>query len=277
MAGRSGATRTMFAALYGGFVPYEPVVEGVEDAYGLFHARSASMGWLTGPREGASGGFWAMNEAISEANPGPEPWRVALFQVALTGRTPGGELPLQPFLACAGETMSRLGVLRLDALQLLLPEPDLDAPADATADEPFSPVTIPDVEVTTTWSLIAGRPWFAGPEPPSRIPVRVTLDGGSDPAIQRVAQLLLRWLQAANQNIYNATSFSLSDEAHLVLGPVRLDREFMTNDAHHRVTLHGTLAQWSLDALGWLAAFIADVCAKLHVDGPLLMTADRLP
>jgi hypothetical protein len=107
--------------------------------------------------------------------------------------------------------------------------------------------------------------------------VRVTLDGGSDPAIQRVAQLLLRWLQAANQNIYNATSFSLSDEAHLVLGPVRLDREFMTNDAHHRVTLHGTLAQWSLDALGWLAAFIADVCAKLHVDGPLLMTADRLP
>ena len=45
--------------------------------------------------------------------------------------------------------------------------------------------------------------------------------------------------------------------------------------AHHRVTFRGTLAEWSLDALGWLAAFLADVSSRQGVSTPLLFTAGR--
>ena len=44
---------------------------------------------------------------------------------------------------------------------------------------------------------------------------------------------------------------------------------------HHRVTFRATLAEWSLDALGWLAAFLADVSARHGVRTPLTLTADR--
>ncbi len=45
--------------------------------------------------------------------------------------------------------------------------------------------------------------------------------------------------------------------------------------AHHRATFHGTLAEWSLDALGWLAAFFASVCFDYGVRTPVLVTASR--
>ncbi|CAM5657587.1 putative protein OS=Streptomyces lavendulae subsp. lavendulae OX=58340 GN=SLAV_16830 PE=4 SV=1 [Streptomyces lavendulae subsp. lavendulae] len=35
----------------------------------------------------------------------------------------------------------------------------------------------------------------------------------------------------------------------------------------------GGLAEWSLDALGWLAAFLAEGVAAQGVSGPLLLTA----
>ena len=35
----------------------------------------------------------------------------------------GKLLPVQPFLACAHDVMARLGKLRLEAVQVLLPEP----------------------------------------------------------------------------------------------------------------------------------------------------------
>ena len=41
----------------------------------------------------------------------------------------GKLLPVQPFLACAGDVMARLGTLRLEAVQVLLPERDADEDA----------------------------------------------------------------------------------------------------------------------------------------------------
>ncbi|MFY1692524.1 hypothetical protein [Plantactinospora sp. WMMB782] len=41
------------------------------------------------------------------------------------------------------------------------------------------------------------------------------------------------------------------------------------------MTFDGTLAEWSVDALGWLAGFLADLGAGHGVRGPLLFTARR--
>src|SRR5260370_33102236 len=82
------------------------------------------MGWLARAEEGATGGLWGMNDAEAGPAPGPRPQRVAWFQVVLTGPFPGGLLPVQPFLACAGDVVARLGALRLAAVQALPPERD---------------------------------------------------------------------------------------------------------------------------------------------------------
>jgi hypothetical protein len=115
----------MYAALYGELVML-PRAGGLDeltqDAYSLFYARSAAMGWLTPAVEGATGGFWGMNDAEEVPGSGAPPHRAAWFQVVLTGPFQDGLLPVQPFLACAGDAVARLGRLRLDAIQLVLPD-----------------------------------------------------------------------------------------------------------------------------------------------------------
>ncbi|HEY5987952.1 MAG TPA: hypothetical protein VIV12_16500 [Streptosporangiaceae bacterium] len=84
----TGVSRTMLAALYGKMVLHprpDPLGVLSEDAYSLFHARSSAMGWLTPAVEGASGGSWGMNDAEAGHGSGPQPQRVAWFQVVLTG------------------------------------------------------------------------------------------------------------------------------------------------------------------------------------------------
>jgi hypothetical protein len=127
----------MFAGLFGELVPHpRPVTPGEvsQDAYGLFYARSSAMGWLTPAVEGATGGLWGMNDAEAAPGSGAQPPRAAFFQVVLTEPNLGKVLPVQPFLACAGDVMARLGALRLEALQVLLPERDADE--DAVFDSP---------------------------------------------------------------------------------------------------------------------------------------------
>jgi hypothetical protein len=43
------------------------------------------MGWLTSAVEGASGGFWGMNDAEAGPGAGPPPQRIAWFQVEGAG------------------------------------------------------------------------------------------------------------------------------------------------------------------------------------------------
>src|SRR5215831_13064129 len=86
----TGVAKSMYAALYGELAPYAPLDELSQDAYSLFYARSAAMGWLTPAVEGASGGSWGMNDAGAGPDSGPHPPRVAWFQVTLTGPPPGG-------------------------------------------------------------------------------------------------------------------------------------------------------------------------------------------
>ena len=262
-------TRTMYAALYGELMPHQRL-DGLDhvsqDAYSLFYARSAAMGWLTPAAEDGQGGLWGMNDAEAALGSGPQPSRAAFFQVALTGPSNGRLLPVQPFLSCAGDVVERLGTLRLEAVQVLLPERDADA-----GGRPASPSGM-----RVAGSLLAGLNWFADCESEARTRVRVTLDGGSDSLIRAAAPGIVQWVQGIDQDVFTCDSFSSADDDHVVLLPTTFD-EVRPGSDHYRVTLVGTLAEWSLDAVGWLAAFVADVSARHGVSTPLMFTVDRRP
>jgi hypothetical protein len=261
----SGA-RTMLAALYGELMPHSVSGDPTgpsQDAYSLFYARSAAMDWLTPAVVGAEGGLWGMNEGELTADSDAKPSGLGFFQVVLTGRTQEGVLPVQPFLSCAGDVMARLGMLRLEAIQVLLPWRDAyvgGVPASPSGRQ------IPG-------SLLDARNWFADRDPQLRVEARVTLDGGPDPSIRQAAPAIMQWVNDIRQNVFVCDSFSLKDDDHLILWPAPLDgpeAEF----AHYRVTFRGMLVAWSLDALGWLAAFLADVSSRNGVSTPLMFTAD---
>ena len=259
--------RTMFAALFGELVLHpRPVAAGEvsQDPYSLFYARSSAMGWLTPAVEGASDGLWGMNDAEAAPGSGAQPSRVAFFQVVVTEPDLGKLLPVQPFLACAGDVMERLGTLRLEAVQVLLPE--REASEDAQFASPSG--------MRVASSLLYALNWFADCDPRRRAPVRITLDGGPDPRIRAAAPAILHWVQEVRQEVFLVDSLSLADDDHLVLRPIPF--EDTTSDAvHHRVTFRGNLAEWSLDALGWQAAFLAEGTARQGVSTQLMLTADR--
>ena len=260
--------RTMFAAMFGelAFHPGPDVAgERSQDAYSLFYARSAAMGWLTPAEEGATGGLWGMNDAEAAPAAGPQPPRVAWFQVMLTGPFAGNLLPVQPFLICASDVVARLGTLRLEAVQVLLPE--RDPPEEGELASPSG--------MRVAWPLLNTPQWFAKCDPQLRAPVRVTLDGGPDPSMRAAAPAILRWVQEVRQDVFACDSLSLADGDHLTLRPIPFE-DPNSEAVHHRVTFRGTLAEWSPDALGWLAAFLADGTSRHGVSTRLMFTADRV-
>ncbi|WP_051006698.1 hypothetical protein, partial [Nitrolancea hollandica] len=236
---------TMSATLYGTLVlhPWRgPVAEA--DAYFLFYARSSAMGWLTEAWEGAVGGFWGMNEAEVSPNPELPPSCAAYFQVTLTNLMPGrrlapGEmLPLQPFLACTADTVGRIGTLDLQAVQVHLPVEALHASVGAAS--PRSAVG----------TLISDAGWFADVPPRSRAPVQVTLNGGPNPAIRSAAPEMFKWMQSFRQEVFVCDSFSVSDDEARV--PEHDPFPAWWKPGPYQATFHGTLVEWSLNAIGWL-------------------------
>jgi hypothetical protein len=99
------------------------------------------------------------------------------------------------------------------------------------------------------------------------------LDGGQDPSIRSAAPAMLGWMQEIKQDVFSCDSFSLTDD-EMVLNPAVID-ELWRGPPRHRATFHGTLAEWSLDAVGWLAAFLADASSRHGVSTPLLLTTTR--
>jgi hypothetical protein len=256
---------TMFAALHGELAshPWRDPSFASSDAYSLFYARSSAMGWLTEAKENASGGLWGMNDAGLDAGPGSQSSRIAWFQVVLTEPVPADRpLPVQAFLSCAGDVLARIGTLRLQRVEALLPVQSLDPPAGTSS------------RLSAVTALLTDSGWFEDSDPRLRARVRVTLDGGQNPSIRSVAPEMLRWVQELRQSVFSCDSFSLADDDHVVLEPPALDESWL-GPGHHRVTFRGTLVEWSLDALGWVAAFLAEASSRHGVSTQLMLTASR--
>jgi hypothetical protein len=258
----------MFAALYGDLVPHawrDP--ESEHDAYQLFYQRSIAMGWLDdrSARGGSEDhllrapGLWGMNDAgwedsLAAAGPGLVSW----FQVGASALAGDRPLPVRPFLSCAEEATARAGTLHLSAVQLLLPVDGLD-PASRP---PYARVPA---------MLTVG--WFAERDPRSRTPVEVRINSGRDPSIPAVAQQLTDHLGQLDQDVFVCQSHDVAGRDAVL--PPPFGDSFWNGPPLHGVLLRGELAEWSCDAIGWLAEVIADSAARLGVRSPLLLTATR--
>lgn len=255
---------TMFAALHGELAlhPWRDSFAASSDAYSLFLARSSAMEWLAEATEQVSCGVWGMNDAGQSPDSGSQLVRSVWFQVSLIEPVPAGRpLPVQSFLACAGDVAARMGALRLQGVQVLLPVQSLPVSTGMSS------------HMSDVMSLIQDAGWFADCNPRLRTGVRVILDGGQDLSIRSAAPGMFQWMQKIKQNVFSCDSFSLTDDA-VVLQPAVIDQLWL-GPSQHRATFYGTLTEWSLDALGWLAAFLASASSRHGVSTPLMLTASR--
>lgn len=260
-----GTAGPMFAAFHGELAPHPwRAPESEHDAYQLFYQRSVAMGWLDDQssaagdeRAATAPGLWAMNNATASTHHADaEPF--AWFQVECSTPASDRPLPVQPFLRCAEDTLARIGTAHLSAVQILLPLQGL-----APASRPRNAL-VPSMKT---------RAWFAEHNPQALTPVMISVNSGRDPSISAVTQQLTSRLGSLEQGVFlpGGSGSTGNDDT---LAPPFAD-EFWNGPPLHGMTLRGELAEWSCDAVGWLAATIADSAAQLGVRTPLLLTVVR--
>ncbi|MDG4767878.1 hypothetical protein O7632_27845 [Solwaraspora sp. WMMD406] len=255
---------TMFAALYGELTPH-PWRAPKQDADALFHDRSLAMGWLDDRSTGQPGsapGLWAVDDAGWHHPGGLDKGLVAWFQVEASAVAHNRPLPVRPFLGCARDTVGRAGTLRLSAVQVLLPVHGLDP----SSRPPYAPV--PAIRTTQ---------WYADTDSHARTPVRVSVDGGRDRSVVAVAEQLVDQFTSCDQEVFaDATRDVAGDVADSdAVPPPPFDDSLWNGPPGYAVALRGTLAEWSCDAVGWLAEVVADRAANVGVRSPLLLTVTR--
>jgi hypothetical protein len=112
--------------------------------------------------------------------------------------------------------------------------------------------------------------WFTAGDATSRIPVRVTLDSGRAATVPAAAARLRDEINRYDQEVFACDAYSLTDHGLVIAPP--FDDRFWNGPPEHRATFDGTLAEWSPDAIGWLGAFLAELCAREGVATPVLFT-----
>ncbi len=264
--GGAGPARTMWAGLYGPYKahPLPRSVGAMEaDAYQLFFARSAGMRWLTDAALVGAPGLWGMNDAglaSADTDPAqPAGW----FQVVLTDPEIAHPLlPVQPLLGCAADVMARLGALALTSVQVLLPA----APRRTTAELPSGMRAVDGLADT------AG--WFANCDPGSRARVSVSLTcRGTCDLVALTTSLLrpprapwqstVRWERAAQEAVEPPTV------------PPHIAHELGADEQIQSLRLDGDLVEWSIDAVAWVAAYLAHVAHDAGLTSPLLLTISQ--
>lgn len=277
---------TMSTVLYGDLVEHpwrDPHVDE-SDPYSLFVSRSSALGWLDELGAGAVGGLWGMNDAGRGAGPAGEdsdepsaggggaadagPSRIAWFQVAVAWPFPPGRpLPIQPFLACVGDVVTRIGQARVDAVQLLLPLEVLRACRGAPPGSGFGPRD-------GLRSLLQDAQWFVDLPAHAPVVVSATVDAGDATDVRPIAPGMRRWMREIRQDVFVCESVADAD-GEPTLG-TRDDGWPGPSASAHRVAFRGTLAEWSLDAVGWLAAYLAEAAYYHGLDAPVTLTVRRV-
>lgn len=253
--GTPPTTRTMFAALYGEHTPH--VWRGPEpdqDAYSLFVHHSTAMGWMD-----ETGGLWSMNDGgWDDPLADREPKLVSWFQVDVEALAGDKQMPVQPFLHCAGEVTSRAGGIKLSAALILLPVQIMGRSEGARQ-----------------WVLPAMSTlhWFGEGDPARRTHVEVCLDFGPDPSNLMVAEQLKSRLDSLHQEVFEYDYCAVGQAGAGISPP--FDDSFWNGPPVQHVVFSGALVEWSLDAIGWLAEILASCVARLGCREPIIMSIKR--
>lgn len=225
------------------------------------------MGWLDDRSAGGgledrmlrAPGLWGMNDAgWNHPLAAPGAGLISWFQVGASAVADDRPLPVQPFLRCAQDATAWAGTLDLSAVQVLLPVQGLDPSSRA----PYAPVP-----------AMLTVDWFAERDPRLRTPVEVNINSGRDPSIPAVAQQLTDHLGHLDQDVFVCRSHDVACRGTVL--PPPFDDRLWNGPPLHGVVLRGELAEWSCDAIGWLAEVVADSTAQLGIRSPLLLTVTR--
>jgi hypothetical protein len=141
--------------------------------------------------------------------------------------------------------VSQVGTVTLHAVQLLLPV------------EAFEPAAFPHALSPS----LSTAGWFRHCYPSSSMAVRVTLDSGQAESITMAATTLLEWMNRLDQDTLVGASASPNDVSSLATHPPFHDR-FWNGPPRHPATFQGRLAEWSLEAVGWLGGFLGDLVPR---------------
>lgn len=262
--GAQHAAGTMFAAIYGD--QFSPDLSAKNDAYSLFHTRALAMGWETDGTpvsdHAVAPGLWGMNDAgwsHPRAQPDLPAPLAAWFQIDAAPITRNRPLPVQPFLRCAADTLTRAGTIQLRTVQLLLPMHLLAT----SARRPNAP--LPSLETTY---------WFADSEPEERTSVTVNLNMGTDPTITARSEHVIEHIRRIDQATFRFVSYEPERAGQAVPTPLFTD-DFWNGPPEHGLTIHGELAAWSFDAVGWLCEVLADCVSSTGTYDNTLLTVTQ--
>jgi hypothetical protein len=223
-----------------------------EDAYSVFMARSTSMMWAGDNPPQTK--LWGMNDANVEWSPGSS-GQVAWFQVvALNKSKRRRRLPVQPIVACARDTLGRFGELTLTGTQMLLP-------MELASDQYY---------------LTSGLNWFELSDPAARLPIRITLDGGSDDDVQRKAADVFAMLQKINSGPFAFHSYSTDKTQGVRLDPPVVG-DLWLGRGRHPVAVEATAPEWNLDATSWVTELCAEACRQVGIDTTVLVSVTNKP
>ncbi|MFC4335462.1 hypothetical protein [Salininema proteolyticum] len=233
----------IFAAVYGTLTGGSALSD--PDPYALFRDRSEAMGWLTEERDG---GLWGMNDAgRGETGSGMAAW----FQVGVDGsNVERTSVPIEPLLACAADVVSWMGDLDLDAVQVLVPTGLANGKVLASRRTPFA---FDEIDVV------------------DRDRMRATVDGGQAVDLSERGEAIADRL--SDQNVF--TAIATGAEASSRARTLPFDDSFWVGPPHRPAVLDGTLPEWSLAIVGWLAAIITDSVADCGVNTPIVVTVER--
>lgn len=104
--------------------------------------------------------------------------------------------------------------------------------------------------------------------------MEVVLDGGQVPTISLVASKVFKSTQAPSQRVFACDGFSTSNGPTVAVSPGLID-ELWVGPPGHRAVLSGALIEWSLDAVGWVVAFLVHASIDAGVRTTILLTVAR--
>jgi hypothetical protein len=236
----------MFVAIFGSlrshpWIGPDPLTE---DAYSFFASRAELMGWA---KRGSSG-LWDMNDAAFNLSGSGHRARIAWFQVGLDETTvDGAGFPFHPLLTCGCEALGRVGEVRVQGTQFLVPLQIDGAPATISS--------VPN--------------WFNACDPAARVTMRATLDSGEDPVLPRVAADVAALASEIAREPF-AIAPAAAGTAHVELLPEVTDG-FWLGEGRHPITFDTVAPDRSPDSIAWTANLLTESCRRVGVKTSILV------
>jgi len=245
---------TALVGLYGTLRPHPWIAANADpqDAYSLFRVHATAMGWSASGPDGIGATVWGMNDA-GQAGSGEER-RIGWFQVGLDKTE--GALPLVPLAVCAWKSLARIGMMDVDAVQLL----------------------VPVHEAAPAWThLVSTRSWFTTADPAARVHAEVVLDPGADETGEQTSAAVVNGMQAISIKPFAVAPVpDRRPVANLACEPALVGDLWM-GPTRNPITLDAELPEWTPEAIGWLTSLVTEGMNKAGITTSTLISIVRQP